>query len=78
VAVGIAVEADGLVGLFCLAVDPARRRAGLGTALVRSLLAASGASVAYLQVEENNAPAVALYTRLGFAEAYRYCHRIAP
>jgi GNAT superfamily N-acetyltransferase len=46
VAVGIAVEADGLVGLFCLAVDPARRRAGLGTALVRSLLAASGASVA--------------------------------
>ena len=78
VAVGIAVEEHGLVGLFCLAVDPARRRAGLGTALVRTLLAASRASVAYLQVEENNAPAVALYTRLGFAEAYRYCHRIAP
>ncbi|MBV9605845.1 MAG: GNAT family N-acetyltransferase [Solirubrobacterales bacterium] len=77
-AVGIAVEGDGLVGLFCLAVDPALRRAGLGTALVRALLADSGASVAYLQVEERNAPAVALYERLGFAEAYRYCHRIAP
>jgi ribosomal protein S18 acetylase RimI-like enzyme len=77
-AVGIAVEADGLVGLFCLAVDPIRRRSGLGTALVRALLAGSRADVAYLQVEEGNAPAVALYTRLGFAEAYRYCHRVAP
>ncbi len=77
-AVGIAVEADGLVGLFCLAVDPARRRAGLGTGLVRVLLAGSAAEVAYLQVEEHNAPAVALYERLGFGEAYRYCHRVAP
>jgi N-acetylglutamate synthase len=77
-AVGIAVEADGLVGLFCLAVDPACRRAGLGTALVRALLAGSPADVAYLQVEERNAPAVALYTRLGFDEGYRYCHRVAP
>ena len=77
-AVGIAVEADGLVGLFCLAVEPARRREGLGTALVRTLLAGSRASVAYLQVDERNAPAVALYQRLGFVEAYRYCHRIAP
>jgi ribosomal protein S18 acetylase RimI-like enzyme len=78
VAVGIAVEGAGLVGLFCLAVDPARRRTGLGTALVRALLAGSRASVAYLQVEERNAQAVALYARLGFGEAYRYCHRVAP
>lgn len=77
-AVGIAVESDGLVGLFCLAVDPARRRGGLGTALVQALLAASRAAVAYLQVEESNAPAVALYQRLGFRDAYRYCHRVAP
>jgi GNAT superfamily N-acetyltransferase len=77
-AVGIAVEAGGLVGLFCLAVDPARRRGGLGTAMVRALLARSAASIAYLQVEERNAPAVALYRRLGFGEAYLYCHRIAP
>jgi N-acetylglutamate synthase len=77
-AVGIAVEGDGLVGLFCLAVDPARRRSGLGTALVRALLAGSSASIAYLQVEESNAPAIALYSRLGFAELYRYSHRTAP
>ena len=77
-AVGIAVEHGGLVGLFCLAVDPKRRRSGLGSGLARSLLAGSGARTAYLQVEEANAPAVALYERLGFQEAYRYCHRVAP
>jgi len=78
VAVGIAVEADGIVGLFCLAVDPVRRREGLGTALVRALLARSTARIAYLQVESSNAPAIRLYERLGFREAYRYCHRVAP
>jgi ribosomal protein S18 acetylase RimI-like enzyme len=78
VAVGIAVEHDGLVGLFCLAVDPARRREGLGTAMVRALLARSAASIAYLQVESSNAPAIGMYKRLGFVEAYRYCHRVAP
>lgn len=78
VAVGIAVEGDGIVGLFCLAVDPLRRREGLGTALVRALLARSSASIAYLQVESSNAPAIGLYERLGFSEAYRYCHRVAP
>jgi GNAT superfamily N-acetyltransferase len=76
--VGIAVDGDGVVGLFCLAVDPARRRAGLGTGVVRALLAGSSASVAYLQVEERNEPAVTMYRRLGFGEAYRYCHRVAP
>jgi N-acetylglutamate synthase len=77
-AVGIAVDHDDVVGLFCVAVDPARRRAGLGTTIVRALLAGSSASVAYLQVEEVNAPAIALYAHLGFEEAYRYCHRVAP
>jgi ribosomal protein S18 acetylase RimI-like enzyme len=76
-AVAIAVEDEGIVGLFCLAVDPARRRGGRGTALVRALLARSAAGVAYLQVESSNAPAIGLYARLGFSEAYRYCHRIA-
>ena len=77
-AVGIAVAGAGVVGLYCVAVDPSRRRAGLGTAIVRGLLAGSDAGVAYLQVEESNAPAVSMYARLGFTEAYRYCHRIAP
>jgi N-acetylglutamate synthase len=77
-AVGIAVNHGGLVGLFCLAVDPERRRSGLGTALVRALLAGADAGTAYLQVEESNAAALGMYARLGFSEAYRYCHRVAP
>jgi N-acetylglutamate synthase len=74
-AVGILVEADGLAGMFCLAVDPSRRRGGLGTALVRGLLSRAQARLAYLQVEEGNHAARRLYGRLGFAEAYRYSHR---
>jgi ribosomal protein S18 acetylase RimI-like enzyme len=77
-AVGIGVPHDDLIGLFCVAVDPARRRAGLGTALVRRLLADSPARIAYLQVEESNAPAISMYRRLGFSEACTYCHRVAP
>ncbi len=78
-AVGIAVAQDGLVGMFCVAVDPARRRQGLGTELVRALLASdhAEAELAYLQVEQRNEAALAMYRRLGFTEAYRYCHRIA-
>jgi ribosomal protein S18 acetylase RimI-like enzyme len=74
-AVGIGVQSDGLVGMFCLAVDPSCRRAGLGTALVRALLARSSAELAYLQVEEQNEAARTMYERLGFSEVYRYCHR---
>jgi N-acetylglutamate synthase len=74
-AVGILVETDGLAGMFCLAVDPSRRRGGLGTALVRGLLSRAQAPLAYLQVEEGNDGARGLYGRLGFAEASRYTHR---
>jgi ribosomal protein S18 acetylase RimI-like enzyme len=33
---------------------------------------AAGARVAYLQVDAGNAPARAIYRRLGFVDAYRY------
>jgi GNAT superfamily N-acetyltransferase len=78
-AVGIGVPSGAWLGMFCLAVDPQRRRTGLGTALVGALARALGrhAERAYLQVEENNLPARRMYERLGFSEAYRYCHRVA-
>jgi ribosomal protein S18 acetylase RimI-like enzyme len=77
-AVGIAVASDGLVALFALAVAPDSRRQGLGKLLVRSMLAGVEAETAYLQVEIENAAAIALYTSLGFLEAFHYLHAIAP
>lgn len=77
-AVGITVESDGLVGLFCLAVAPSLRRQGLGGALVRALLRLASADLAYLQVHQHNEPGLALYARLGFEPAYSYCHCVAP
>jgi N-acetylglutamate synthase len=77
-AVGISVELDGIVGLFCLAVAPEARRQGLGKALVRAMLAQHEAPLAYLQVFSENAAGHGLYSSLGFHEEYRYCHCVAP
>ncbi len=80
-AVGIGVPSGGWLGMFCLAVDPQRRRTGLGTALACGLMRTVAAAQdhirgAYLQVEESNRAARGLYARLAFNEAYRYCHRV--
>lgn len=80
-AVGLAVADDGWVGLFDLVTDPAARRAGWGRRLVVALLAwgvEAGARRAYLQVQDDNAPALALYAGLGFRTAYSYAYRRAP
>lgn len=74
-AAAIAVPGEDLLGLFCIAVAPERRRAGLGTAITTALLARLRHRTAYLQVEERNTGAIALYERLGFRAVYRYHHR---
>jgi len=78
-AIGMAVADGSRVGLFEVGTIPERRRRGLGAALVAALLAwgaGHGAGEAYLQVMEANAPARALYGRLGFEAAYRYWYRV--
>jgi ribosomal protein S18 acetylase RimI-like enzyme len=77
-AVGISVELDGIVGLYCIAVAPEARRRGLGKWLVRNMLAEYAAPLTYLQVFSANAPGIALYRSLGFQEQYRYCHAVLP
>jgi ribosomal protein S18 acetylase RimI-like enzyme len=77
-AVGISVELDGIVGLFCIAVSPDHRRQGLGKKLVQGLLAQHEAPLTYLQVFSENTGGLALYNSLGFRERYRYCHCVLP
>lgn len=81
VATGICVHDGDLAGLFEIATDAAFRGKGHGRLLVLSALKwarSRGAAYAWLQVEADNAPAIALYRSLGFGEAYRYHYRSAP
>jgi ribosomal protein S18 acetylase RimI-like enzyme len=62
-------------------VDPSSRRQGLGAAITGELTAAAaarGARRIQLQVEETNAPALALYTSCGFQLSHGYHYLIAP
>jgi ribosomal protein S18 acetylase RimI-like enzyme len=43
-----------------------------------SLAASDAVTVAYLQVAAQNWPALAVYRRLGFADAYGYHYRLRP
>jgi len=76
----LGVRTDTGLGLFGLYVIERARRRELGSALVRAALTRgreAGARTAYLQVEESNSPARALYQKLGFADAYAYWYRIS-
>ena len=81
VACGLAVVERELVGLFDIYTSDSHRGAGYGNTMVAGLLdwaSQQGAQRAYLQMVEDNAPARALYERLGFEEIYRYWYRISP
>ncbi|GEA89449.1 GNAT family N-acetyltransferase [Cellulomonas cellasea] len=75
-----AAPAGEWVGLSCLMVAERGRRRGLGRRLTELALrdaADRGATRAFLQVEEHNVGARALYLGAGFqaAEVYEYCER---
>jgi ribosomal-protein-alanine N-acetyltransferase len=60
--------------LLTIAVLPENRRAGLGGALMaafESRAAACGAATAFLEVADDNASAIALYRRCGYADVGR-------
>jgi ribosomal protein S18 acetylase RimI-like enzyme len=78
VARGAVVE--NLLVVTAVTVDQPARRRGLATSVMSALAAWGrplGASACVLQVVASNAPALALYERLGFTEHHRYHYRLA-
>jgi len=77
-ALALGVVEDDWLGIFCMATDPAFRRRGAASAILRTLAIWAqlyDAQRAYLQVMDENAPARALYARLGFETLYHYHYR---
>lgn len=74
-AIGCGAVSGAFVGVFGMRTAPDHRRKGLARRVLRALLGEAkglGAQRAWLQVEADNAPAIALYADEGFAPAYRY------
>jgi ribosomal protein S18 acetylase RimI-like enzyme len=74
-AVGVCAVDGEWAGIMGMRTAPAHRRKGLARRLFRTLTAfarASGASQGYLQVDEDNHSAIALYASEGFESAYLY------
>jgi ribosomal protein S18 acetylase RimI-like enzyme len=66
-------------GAFCIATAVSHRKQGIGTQVMQELAAWSGQNGAkslYLQVRQDNHPAVGLYSKLGFAHVYGYHYRV--
>jgi ribosomal protein S18 acetylase RimI-like enzyme len=72
---------EGCMGIFSMLTLPAGRRRGAAHAVLTALAARAveeGVDRLYLQVERDNAPALALYRRASFQELYGYHYRVRP
>jgi len=81
VAIGRVAAAGQWAGLTAIEVDPAHRRRGLASAITAALAAhavSRGAASIFLQVEDGNTAARALYRRAGFTDHHGYHYRIGP
>lgn len=77
-AVGFAVVDGRWCGVFGMATAPEARRRGAGRRVLGALAegaVAAGATDLYLQLEDDNVPAEALYGGLGFVPSHRYHYR---
>ena len=76
-AIGASAIGGGYAGIFGMRTVPDHRRKGLARRVLRALLAEAetlDADHAWLQVEADNAPAIALYAAEGFEPGYRYSY----
>lgn len=76
---GMCVLESEYIGLFDIVTTEKYRNRGYGNKLIQNILQwgkDNGAKYAYLQVMLNNAPALKLYSKLGFKEIYRFWYRI--
>ncbi len=79
IGVGLGVLEGSFLGLFDIVVAKAYRKTGLGYLIVENILRWGrkyGAETAYLQVLTDNIPALTLYEKMGFKEAYQYWYRM--
>jgi N-acetylglutamate synthase len=79
VACGLAVRQESRVGLMDIVTDPECRGQGLAHSMMLHLMRwgkERGAEEAFLQVVTENAPALRLYEKLGFAERYQQWYRV--
>lgn len=75
-AVGASACAGNLAGIFLMRTVPEARRQGHAQHILRALLDwawAQDATHAFLQVDADNYPAIALYEREGFTKLANYC-----
>lgn len=80
-AIGFGNVTDRLLGIYLMRTAPNARRQGLARDVVRRLCGwgfSQGAHTAYLQVEQSNEAAVALYVADGFETAYSYSYWVRP
>jgi GNAT superfamily N-acetyltransferase len=81
VARGAVTGPDRWLGVSLLQTAPAVRRQGVARHVLRGLVqwaTQHGSNRAYLQVEERNTPAVALYGKAGFSTHHTYLTRESP
>ena len=78
-AVGLGVVSARWMGVFSMLTLPSARRRGAAGAVLRGLAATAreeGIDALYLQVERDNAAAIALYAAASFRELYGYHYRV--
>ena len=77
-AIGVAIDLDGYTTIYNMNTARDARRRGYARTILETLMAngrAAGASLAVLQVMDDNEPALALYRSAGFTTAYDYHYR---